>query len=82
MPLSVRDVDLDARHAVQPEGEVPIAPSTVFASGTIYTVPAGKRLVIEFVSASAVSDVTGSLTLTTTVGSETVDHHLAFPRAD
>lgn len=33
-------------------------------------------------SATGPSDVTGSLRLTTTVGSETVDHHLAFPRAD
>lgn len=40
-PLPFRDVDNPARHAVQ---------TRITGSGTSYTVPDGKRLVIEFVS--------------------------------
>jgi hypothetical protein len=81
-PLPMRDVDLDVRRAIQIEGEVELAANDQIASAPIYSVPAGKRLVIEFVTALGPSDHTISLRIQTTLGDNTMEHHLNFPRAD
>ncbi len=50
-PVLVRDVDNAARHAFQAQVSVSLSATTPRAQATITTVPAGKRLVIEYVSA-------------------------------
>lgn len=52
-PVLVRDVDNAARLAFQASASITLADGTTFATSTITTVPAGKRLVIEYISALA-----------------------------
>lgn len=50
-PVLVRDVDISARQPVQVEGFVSVGIGQSSNGKVIYTVPVGKRLVVEFVSA-------------------------------
>ncbi len=53
IPVLVRDVDNAARHAFQAQVVVSLSATTARNSAAITTVPAGKRLVIEYVSVLA-----------------------------
>jgi hypothetical protein len=74
---SVRDADNPTRQPVQASA-ICEANNVIGCLPLIYTVPAGKRLVIEFASMDASLPVgqAAQLAIQTTVGGETVTHHL------
>ncbi|SRR6266545_1290746 len=75
---SVRDVDNPAHQPVQANMAC-VAQNVLGCSETIYTVPPGKRLVIEFVSMEAdlTADQVAQMTMRTTVDGAEVTHR--FP---
>lgn len=75
---SVRDTDNPARQPVQAQAACQ-ANNVIGCLPIIYTVPAGKRLVIEFASMNAnlPAGQTAQLAIQTSAGGETVNHH--FP---
>ena len=77
-PLPVRDVDNPARQPVQARANCSVTIETGCLP-TIYTVPAGKRLVIEYASmdANVPAGELAQLAIATRTGGETVEH--AFP---
>jgi hypothetical protein len=74
-PVLTRDVDRGVKQLVQRDASLSIDGGFTSAERTIYNVPAGKRLVIEFAGLEQLSVAT--LRIVTTVNGETVYHHLS-----
>jgi hypothetical protein len=77
-----RTADDALRQVVQGSVQATLDSGQASAEATLYTVPEGKRLVIEFLSAKAPRGVASALQLSTTAGGTTVDHSLAITQSD
>jgi len=81
-PVPVRDVQITARQPVQVEATVNVDFGELYNDKIIYTVPDGKRLVVEFVSAEGDVEKSQFLTfeIATAYDDEFVIHTLASTR--
>ena len=73
-PVQVINADEPARNAVQLTGVISITEDATFKSEAFYTVPLGKRLVIEYVGGIAQGSVLPRVGLVTTMGDKLVIH--------